>query len=77
MYYDYKCSACEHVQEEMHGMNDKPDIRCEVCGEKCEKVFLSTTPVHFVGAGWDRSPHVLIDKLNGRKRTKYGSKEDK
>lgn len=75
--YDYRCAECENIQEEEHGMNEKPEVKCEKCGGECSKTFLASTPVHYKGPGWDRSPHILVDKVNGRKRTKYGSREDK
>ena len=31
MIYEYECTECKHVQEEIHGMNEKPEIKCEKC----------------------------------------------
>jgi putative FmdB family regulatory protein len=30
--YDYKCEACQHIQEEIHPISDEPVINCEKCG---------------------------------------------
>lgn len=32
--YDYKCTDCEHVQEVMHRMSEKPKVKCEKCSSK-------------------------------------------
>lgn len=35
--YDYECTKCEHVQEELHRMSESPKIKCEKCGSKSKK----------------------------------------
>jgi len=37
-FYDYKCKN-NHVKEKLHGINDKPDVICDECGEKMVKQF--------------------------------------
>lgn len=37
-FYDYKCTKCSSVQEEMHGMHSKKQIKCNSCGEICNKI---------------------------------------
>lgn len=48
--YDYKCSKCEHVQEEIHPMNgpEKP-IVCSNCGHKNMEKVVGTPYTKFVG----------------------------
>lgn len=29
--YEYECK-CGNIQDEMHGMNEKPKIKCNKCG---------------------------------------------
>ena len=36
--YDYKCPECKKIEEEVHGMQEKPKIICEEC--KVEKLKL-------------------------------------
>lgn len=38
-FYDYKCTACEHEQEEFHGMTEEPEIVCSECGKPMTRVF--------------------------------------
>lgn len=39
MTYDYGCKTCNDRVEVSHGMNEKPEIKCEKCGGKREKWF--------------------------------------
>lgn len=36
--YDYRCSSCGKVEEQIHGMNENPSIACS-CGGPMEKIF--------------------------------------
>jgi putative FmdB family regulatory protein len=50
--YDYKCSKCEHAQEERHGITaEKPD--CPKCGAKEEYAKqVSKASFQLKGTGW-------------------------
>lgn len=37
--YDYECSKCEHLFEEVHGMLERPQIKCPKCGARADKLF--------------------------------------
>ena len=37
--YNYKCTKCEHIQEESHRMSESPQIRCCKCQSECHKTF--------------------------------------
>jgi putative FmdB family regulatory protein len=57
--YDYGCSACGHVVEVIHGINEVGPRFCPNCGKEgtMRKAF-ATPAVHFKGSGWakkDRS----------------------
>jgi putative FmdB family regulatory protein len=57
--YDYGCSACGHVVEVIHGINEGGPKFCPNCGREgtMRKAF-ATPAVHFKGSGWakkDRS----------------------
>ena len=41
--YDYRCDN-GHLQEEIHLMDDEPEITCKVCGKPMKKSFSSTKP---------------------------------
>jgi putative FmdB family regulatory protein len=51
--YDYACSACDHVTEVVHGINDHGPKFCPECGAEgtMTKAF-STPAIHFKGTGW-------------------------
>ena len=34
--YEYQCPECGHIQEEIHGMKEKPKIICEECYPKAK-----------------------------------------
>lgn len=41
--YDYQCSKCLKVREEIHGMLEKPVVVCMKCGAECFKL-ISVSP---------------------------------
>ncbi|MES2209074.1 MAG: zinc ribbon domain-containing protein [Chloroflexota bacterium] len=57
--YDYSCTACRHLVEVIHGINDPGPRFCPNCGAEATMRKGFTTPaVHFKGSGWakkDRS----------------------
>jgi putative FmdB family regulatory protein len=57
--YDYTCSACGHLTEVLHGINDHGPRFCPECGAEgtMTKGFAPPT-IHYKGTGWakkDRS----------------------
>jgi putative FmdB family regulatory protein len=57
--YDYRCSACGHLTEVVHGINDHGPRFCPECGAEGTMSKGFTLPaIHFKGSGWakkDRS----------------------
>ena len=48
--YDYKCSDCEHIQEEIHPMNGPLEpIICTKCGSKTLDKLIGAPYAKFVG----------------------------
>lgn len=39
MLYDYECSKCLWMQEEVHGMLERPVVVCKKCGNECFKLI--------------------------------------
>lgn len=37
--YDYRCPACDKVFEVEHGMRERPQITCPICGAPALRVF--------------------------------------
>ncbi len=53
--YDYRCSACDHLVEVIHGINDPGPRYCESCGaEGTMRKGFATPAVVFKGGGWAR-----------------------
>ena len=46
MIYAYLCPTCEAIKEDVvHGMNEKPEIKCEKCGAKMNIKFAATAHI--------------------------------
>jgi len=73
--YDYKCSKCEHTFERFHGINEKPEIKCPLCGEKAEKMIGPGIGLIFKGSGFYITDYKKKD--NGSNGKKYKPTENK
>lgn len=49
--YEYRCSACGHQVEVIHGIHDQGPVTCVVCGGAMRKA-LSSPAILFKGSGW-------------------------
>lgn len=65
--YDYKCINCGNIQEEIHGMNEYPQILCNKCKSETKKQFSAGI---YLG---NKSETINISNKLGNK---YGSGED-
>lgn len=54
MIYDYQCK-CGNVQEEIHGMNEVPEIKCTKCSTVMQRIISGGSGVIFKGGGWTTS----------------------
>ncbi|MDO8640898.1 MAG: hypothetical protein Q7R33_05090 [Nitrosarchaeum sp.] len=54
MIYEYECE-CGHVQEEIHGMNESPEIKCERCRCIMRQKITGGAGTIFKGSGWTTS----------------------
>jgi putative FmdB family regulatory protein len=58
--YEYRCSACGHRTEILHGINDEGPRFCPACGAEGKLRKAITAPsIVFKGSGWakkDRRP---------------------
>ena len=53
--YDYRCTACDHLTEVIHGLNDPGPRFCESCGaEGTMRKGVGAPTVLFKGSGWAR-----------------------
>ena len=49
--YDYICTACNHIFEVEHPMNEHPDVVCPECGAPAQRHF-GTSGIMFKGTGF-------------------------
>jgi len=49
--YDYKCTSCQHIEEQWADSSDNQFSTCPECGETSERI-ISPVLTHFVGQGW-------------------------
>jgi putative FmdB family regulatory protein len=49
--YDYRCDRCGMTFEVFHGVDERPEVRCERCGQPARKLF-RPVPIIFKGSGW-------------------------
>lgn len=61
--YDYGCSACGHVLEVVHGIDDHGPRFCPECGAEgtMAKAFAPPT-FHFKGSGWAKKDRSAASK---------------
>lgn len=57
--YDYLCPNCEHIQEEVHGMRERPEIACEVCGVLSTRLIAGN--VEFAGVSGRNDMYHFVD----------------
>lgn len=50
-HYDYRCTSCGHVFDVEHGMTERPEVVCPVCGKLAEKLF-NASGIEFKGSGF-------------------------
>jgi len=76
--FDYQCPACKSVQEEFHSISAIPEVKCNLCGAKCIKLFSVTENVIFKGGGWpshDIKQKSEMNKKNAKMETKMTEKD--
>lgn len=78
--YDYFCKACGKVQEEIHFMNEKPEIKCSVCKSPMEKMFTPNIGGFVLKGGseaihWKEKRNRMTkrESLGQKQRDRYGS----
>ena len=50
--YEFRCTECDEISEEMLSFKDKTKtIKCPICGSRSEKI-LSLGSFHLKGSGW-------------------------
>ena len=49
--YVYRCKPCSYFTEVQHSMLEEPEVTCETCGERCNRVPQAAGVV-LKGGGW-------------------------
>ena len=50
--YDYRCAACGHRFEVVHGVNAPGPEACPMCGSTSVRKTITAPAVHYKGSGW-------------------------
>jgi putative FmdB family regulatory protein len=50
--YEYECQECGKVFEKVHGMTQKPRVKCPKCGGKTKKLIGTGAGIIFKGEGF-------------------------
>lgn len=66
MIYEYGCKNCNNVQEEVHGMNDTPEIKCNKCQTVMERIITGGTGIIFKGGGWTTSDSKFSQSMKAK-----------
>jgi putative FmdB family regulatory protein len=74
--YDYACSACGHVVEVIHRIDDRGPNFCPECGaEGTMSKGFAAPAVHFKGSGWAKKDRTSASKSSSAKDDSSGRKE--
>ena len=75
--YDYTCSACGHLTEVIHGINDHGPRFCPECGaEGTMKKGFTTPAIHFKGSGWAKKDRSSASRQSTAKKEESTTKKD-
>ena len=75
--YDYSCTACRHLVEVIHGINEAGPRFCPNCGvEGTMRKGFSTPAVHFKGSGWAKKDRSTSSSSSRSNSAKSGSSGD-
>ena len=73
--YDYQCKECEHIEEHIHSMKEKPKIKCSKCKGKMESIITGGLAGYvdkiFVGDLWDKCDVDIRDPQYARKAMEH------
>lgn len=73
MIYEYICDECDNLQEEIHGMKENPEIKCNSCKSIMRRNITGGTGVIFKGGGWTTSDSKFKNSMT-KKNQKMKSK---
>ena len=65
--YDYECPTCDDVTEVVHGMTQKPRVKCAVCGSRRRKMIGTGAGIIFKGGGFYETDYRSASYKAGQK----------
>ena len=66
MLYEYECKNCGNIQEEIHGMNENPEIKCSKCQTIMQRIITGGTGIIFKGGGWTTSDSKFSQSMKSK-----------
>ena len=72
-FYDYECDECGNVQEEMHLMNESPEIKCNDCQSIMSKCISGGTGFILKGDGFYSTGKKFKESMI-KKSAKFGKR---
>ncbi|MBL4711205.1 MAG: zinc ribbon domain-containing protein [Gammaproteobacteria bacterium] len=63
-FYEYQCTKCEHEEEVLQKISDKPLKKCPSCGKSSMKKMVSAAAFRLKGSGWYETDFKSGDKKN-------------
>jgi putative FmdB family regulatory protein len=54
--YDYECT-CGELKEVSHRMAEAPDVKCDKCDSKMEKIISGIAGLEFKGSGFYKTDY--------------------
>jgi putative FmdB family regulatory protein len=73
--YEYRCTACNHRTDILHGINQQGPNFCPACGaEGTMRKTISAPSVHFKGSGWAKKDRASATKTKAAAKSEAGAK---
>ncbi|OYD13850.1 hypothetical protein CH333_09685 [candidate division WOR-3 bacterium JGI_Cruoil_03_44_89] len=60
--YEYECTRCGHRFERFHGMSEKVEILCPLCGGMAKKCITSVSGFILKGSGFYQNDYKQKEK---------------
>ena len=76
--FEYRCSACDHLEEVLQKHSDPGPAQCPVCGKQGTLAKeMSATSFQLKGGGWYKDLYASTSKKDASSETKSETKSEK
>jgi putative FmdB family regulatory protein len=73
--YEYRCTACGHRIDILHGVSESGPNFCPECGaERTMRKAISAPSIHFKGSGWAKKDRASATKTKAAAKSETASK---